>query len=133
MAPFKGPQLASCVASGTSEKQGRRQAQGAGGPGVPGHLQEQGTQTLIVNRIELVSRPGLNRHQSGTSSTTVKSLSPPSSHSSNSPRGSLSTRPTSFSTSGKGSRGSMRLHPRMTSPWLSRGEAQVSQKSPTVF
>ena len=44
-APFSGPQLASCIASGTTEIQGHRQVCHAE---VPGHRQQQLNQTLIV-------------------------------------------------------------------------------------
>ena len=75
LAPFSGPRLASCIASGTTEIQGHRQVWRTIGAKVQGHNQEQLTQTLIVrllkctflhrplimkiqqNRIELMTRP----------------------------------------------------------------------------
>ena len=47
--PFKGPRLASCIASGTTEIQGHRQVCRAE---VPGHHQQQLTQTLIVRLLK---------------------------------------------------------------------------------
>ena len=50
MTPLKGPRLASCVASGTTEKQGHCQVCRTE---VPGHRQLQLTQTLIVRLLKM--------------------------------------------------------------------------------